>query len=128
MDFQQQEIVATIEIEANLRRAEQYVFFRMIDKAGGALNQASISHRALNRLYGKRRGAPRKALWVRVYYYAIWHRALVGVLEAGEGHGLGTTLLSKALSDATDLVRLHPDSLEFKELLRKVTEWCTRVS
>lgn len=128
MDFHQQEIVATIEIEANLRRAEQYIFFQMVDRANDALNQASVSHRALNRLYRKRRGVPRKVLWVRVHYYEIWYRALAGLTKASEGYGIGAALLSKALRDANDLVRLHPNSSEFKELLRKATEWHTLVS
>ena len=124
MNISQKEIIATVETEINLLKAERYINFQLTDKATEASNSAADSHRALNWLYARRRGEPRRLLGIKIHYYGIWQRSLVGVLQNSDGHSMSATLLlSKALADATDLVRECPDSPEFKELLRKVKEW-----
>jgi len=123
MDVSRAEAMTTLETETRLLAAELYVHFQLTDRARLALNSAAAGVRELSRLYGHRRGEPRKILKLKIHYYEIWQRALVGVLERTNGNSLGAVLLNKALSDAISLVREHQNSSEFQELLRKVKEW-----
>jgi hypothetical protein len=126
MDISQVEITVSAKIELDLLAAERYMNFQLADKAKQALNSAAFGHRELNRLRKRRRGGPRKALELKIHYYGIWQRAAVGVLETAKGHSIGFGLLNKAVLDATKLARMYPDSSEYEELLRKVTDWQNR--
>jgi hypothetical protein len=126
MDVSQIEITVSTKIELDLLTAERYMNFQLNDRAKQALNSAAFGHRELNRLHRRRRGGPRKALELKIHYYGIWQRAAVGVLETAKGHSIGSGLLNKAVLDATNLVSMYPDSSEFAELLRKVTDWQNR--
>ena len=93
MDNSQKEIIATVETETNLLAAERYIKFRLADRATQASNLAADSHRALNWLYKRRRGEPRRLLEAKIRYYGIWQRAIVGVLANNDGNSIGAILL-----------------------------------
>lgn len=110
-------------VKAELEAAEASLTAQSLATAKQHLNSAAVGIRTLERLHARRRGGPRQKLLLLLRYLSIWQRVLAGRLEAARSNPLGERLISKALEDALEFQRNHPNAHEPSDLLSKLEKW-----